>query len=207
MASAREAILGRLRLAKTTAQLPGVATKPLQPSLRQSIGDCLSRFQQEADALGVECFVESRAEDVRGRLGGLIAGCRVLSWDAEQLPYGTGALMGGATLGRSPRSEQALAGVGVTGCDAAIAETASLVLLSAPGRSRAVSLLPPLHIALVQQQQLVFTMADFVADNRARLRQSSSCTFITGPSRTADIELTLTLGIHGPGRVIVIVGP
>jgi L-lactate dehydrogenase complex protein LldG len=207
MASAREAILGRLRLSGAGARLPRVTAAPRAPAPGGSIDDCVRRFQHEAAALGVECFIESRAEDVRTRLEAIVAGCRLLSWDPEQLPYGAGAVVGAPTLGRSPRSEQALAEAGVTGCDAAIAETATLVLLSAPGRSRIVSLLPPVHVALAPRQQFVFSMADFFATSRSRLCQSSSCTFITGPSRTADIELTLTLGIHGPGRVIVIVGP
>jgi L-lactate dehydrogenase complex protein LldG len=70
-----------------------------------------------------------------------------------------------------------------------------------------VSLLPPFHIALVERRRLCFSMAEVFEAYRDRLAGSASCTFITGPSRTADIELTLTLGIHGPGRVAVIIGP
>ena len=70
-----------------------------------------------------------------------------------------------------------------------------------------VSLLPPFHVALVERSRLLFSMAEVFEAYRDRLESSASCTFITGPSRTADIELTLTLGIHGPGRVAVIVGP
>ena len=88
-----------------------------------------------------------------------------------------------------------------------MAETGSLVMFSAPGRSRAVSLLPQFHIALVERAKLYFSMAEVFETYRDRLEGSASCTFITGPSRTADIELTLTLGIHGPGRVAVIIGP
>lgn len=134
-------------------------------------------------------------------------GHAVLSWDADQLPYDVGALIPNASRGTSPRHEQSAAGVGVTGCDAAIAETASLALFSRPGRSRPVSLLPPVHIAIVQPQQFCYSMAEFFAAHAGDLCTAASCTFITGPSRTADIELTLTLGIHGPGRVVVIVGP
>jgi L-lactate dehydrogenase complex protein LldG len=50
-------------------------------------------------------------------------------------------------------------------------------------------------------------MGDYFRDRSEAIAGSACCTFITGPSRTADIELTLTLGVHGPGRVIVIVGP
>jgi L-lactate dehydrogenase complex protein LldG len=111
------------------------------------------------------------------------------------------------SFGRSPRADQARAEVGITGCDGAIAETASLVMLSSAGRSRAVSLLPPFHVAIVRREQLYLTMAEVFERCQTDFKASASCTFISGPSRTADIELTLTLGIHGPGRVAVIIGP
>jgi L-lactate dehydrogenase complex protein LldG len=80
-------------------------------------------------------------------------------------------------------------------------------MLSAPGRSRAVSLLPPVHVGIVRPEDLCFDMAEFFASRRDEFDRRASCTFITGPSRTADIELTLTLGIHGPGRLVIIIGP
>jgi len=115
--------------------------------------------------------------------------------------------MTGAIFGAASRDEQARAEVGVTGCDRAIAETGSLALITGPGRSRAVSLLPPFHLAVVSRLNVCYTMAEFFDDCRPQLATASSCTFITGPSRTADIELTLTLGIHGPGRVAIVIGP
>ena len=152
----------------------------------------MQRFLQEAAAVGVECWPEPSISDVRARVSALVDGLRVLSWDPEELPYGLGDLVSGASFGRSPRADQGGADVGLTGCDAAIAETGSLAMISAPGRSRAVSLLPPFHVALVSPDQVCFSMGEFFADHDARLRQAASCTFITGPSRTADIELTLT---------------
>src|SRR4029453_18924621 len=128
----------------------------------------------------------------RARVRSLIANQRVLAWDPSELPYGVGDLVPGAGLGRAPRAEQALADIGLTGCDAAIAETGSLAMISAPGRSRVVSLLPPAHIAIVAPTELTFSMAEFFADRADLLGRAASCTFITGPSRTADIELTLT---------------
>lgn len=96
------------------------------------------------------------------------------------------------------------ADIGISGVDFAVAETGSLVLLSGPGKSRLVTTLPPLHIALVRRGDLVPTMAS-LAPFLTYLHRSSkegfagSCiNFITGPSRTADIELTLTRGVHGP---------
>lgn len=205
--NSRDTILSRLRNAHAEVHLPDAEAEPAPPPARRPPGECLARFQAELAALGVDCFVEPSADAVTSRLRQLIDGRPTLAWDAAHLPYDAANTLTGATLGRATRDTQAAAEVGVTGCDAAIAETGSLVLLSAPGRSRAVSLLPPFHIALVRRTQVCFSMAEFFADRTDNLRQSASCTFITGPSRTADIELTLTLGIHGPGRVAVIVGP
>jgi len=167
----------------------------------------LDRFLLEARALGVEAFVEGSVASVRERLAAIVGTRRVLSWNPERLPYDAGAIVAGACLGSAPLREQADAEIGVTGCDAAIAETGSLVLLSAPGAARTVSLLPPVHVALVRPQDLCFSMGGFFEASAARMADASSCTVVTGPSRTADIELSLTIGVHGPGRVVVIVGP
>jgi L-lactate dehydrogenase complex protein LldG len=175
--------------------------------LRQSIEECAARFHVEATALGVECYIEHSPGDVRARLAALVDRRRVLSWDSEHLPYEAGQMLDRAIHGNAPREEQATAEVGITACDGAVAETGSLAIFSGPGRSRAVSLLPPCHVALVERRQLCFSMGEFFAVHRDALQASASCTFITGPSRTADIELTLTLGIHGPGRVAIIIGP
>jgi len=165
------------------------------------------RFVAEGRALGVDTFVETTPEGVRDRLATIIAGLRVLSWNPDQLPYGAGALVAGAAFGSSPRADQAAAEVGVTGCHGAIAETGSMALLSGPGCSRAVSLLPPLHVALVRPDDLFYGMGDFFSVHGDRIAGTASCTFVTGPSRTADIELSLTIGVHGPARVVIIVGP
>jgi len=203
----REQILERLRTARATVTVPRAEAPAPAPVVRRPLHECAERFLQEAAAVGIECWAESSAADVRARVQSLVAGRRVLAWDPSELPYGVGDLVPGAALGRSPRREQALAEIGVTGCDAAIAETGSLAMISAPGRSRIVSLLPPAHLAIVTADRLTFSMAEFFADRAGALRHAASCTFITGPSRTADIELTLTLGIHGPGKVTIVLGP
>jgi L-lactate dehydrogenase complex protein LldG len=124
------------------------------------------------------------------------------------LPYDVwNALPAGTATGATARDIQAAADVGVTGCHGAIAETGSLVVLSGRGTPRAASLLPPVHVCVVQAGQLFPTMGEFFATRSQEIAAAACCTFITGPSRTADIELTLTLGVHGPGNVIVVVGP
>ena len=205
MATARTLILRRLRAAQ--AQLPHADPVASVAPLTATLDECAARFSIEAAALGVDCFIAATDDDVKRRVDELTGNLRVMSWSREHLPYGLGDVLKDPILGVSSREQQAAAEIGVTGCDAAIAETGSLVLFSGPGRSRAVSLLPPVHLAIVDRAKLCFTMADVFAKHRTRLEQSAACTVITGPSRTADIELTLTLGIHGPGRVVVIIGP
>jgi L-lactate dehydrogenase complex protein LldG len=205
--SARAAVLSRLRDAQRTARLPEAETAPPALDGPRPPEECLERFRQELAALGVENHLEPTAEGVRARVKTLIDGLRVLSWDRDLLPYDLAPLLTGAAFGMSPRETQAAAEVGLTGCDGAIAETGTLALLSGKGRSRAVSLLPPVHVAVIRRADIVFGMAEYFRGRANGIAESAALTFVTGPSRTADIELTLTLGVHGPGKVIVVIGP
>ncbi len=95
--------------------------------------------------------------------------------------------------------------VGITTAQAAIAETGTLVLEQALERHRLVSLLPPVHIAIVNAKDVCETLGEAILHARVSCETSAAVTFITGPSRTADIELTLTIGVHGPKELYVIV--
>ncbi len=103
------------------------------------------------------------------------------------------------------RALTAAAEVGLTEADYAVAESGTLALLHRPGQGRALSLLPPVHVAIVRA-------ADLVPDLDALFRRlasdprhpASALTFITGPSRTGDIEFVLTKGVHGPGEVHIV---
>jgi len=101
------------------------------------------------------------------------------------------------------------ADIGITGVDYALAETGSLVLLTGVGRARSVSLLPPVHIAFVKTSQIISGFDDLFAalvrdQPSDAVNLGSAVTFITGPSRTADIELTLVVGVHGPQELHVV---
>jgi L-lactate dehydrogenase complex protein LldG len=98
----------------------------------------------------------------------------------------------------------ARADIGVTGVDYALAETGSLVLVARPGQPRSVSLLPPVHIALIRPEQIIRgfdELFELLRDDFEATGVKSAVTFITGPSRTADIELTLVVGVHGPQQL------
>jgi L-lactate dehydrogenase complex protein LldG len=95
--------------------------------------------------------------------------------------------------------------VGITGAFCAIAETGTLMLLSGPRTPGATSLLPETHIAVVRTGRIVRSMEDAWGLLRSEHpAMPRSVNFISGPSRTADIEQTLVLGAHGPYRVHIV---
>lgn len=106
-----------------------------------------------------------------------------------------------AALGLPAADDPARADLGVSGALCGIAATGSLVLSSRAGRLA--SLLPATHLAVLRAEQLVPTLSEALELRSGPL--PSAWTLATGPSRTADIELTLSTGVHGPGRVHVIV--
>ena len=93
--------------------------------------------------------------------------------------------------------------VGITGVDYAIAETGSCILFASNMVSRAISLMPEIHICIVEKSQIVPDLDVVFAIYRDFILNQSSKYFniMTGPSRSADIEQTLVTGVHGPGEV------
>ncbi|MCI0862638.1 MAG: lactate utilization protein [Chloroflexi bacterium] len=108
------------------------------------------------------------------------------------------------------REEIRQSGIGITGADYALAETGSLIILPRRGLSRLVSLVPPVHIALVRPEDLLDSLDDLFLLRRLEYHQrggemGSYLNFITGPSRTADIEMTIVEGVHGPKEVHMVI--
>jgi L-lactate dehydrogenase complex protein LldG len=150
----------------------------------------------------------------------------IIAWDHHQLslagldallndlgvdtPDGRIAHSGGERAARLQTLEPAQ--VCISGADVGIAESGTLVLLSGGGRGRMASLLAPVHIAVLRADQLVRGLGEALARLQAQrgpdiFADASNLTLITGPSRTADIELTLTLGVHGPREIhVVLIG-
>jgi len=94
---------------------------------------------------------------------------------------------------------------GISSADYGLADTGSLVMISSREEARLVSLLPPAHIAIVPASKLLTGLDELYRTHPKPADLSSSMVFITGPSRTADIEQILVRGVHGPGEVHVIV--
>ncbi len=120
--------------------------------------------------------------------------------DELRLPARTACLDEDASLllELEPTADAWTADVGITLAELAIAETGSILIEAGPGRARLNSLTPPVHVALLRQDQLVANLE--AAFNRELTRTTI---LITGPSRTADIEGVLVRGVHGPKDIVV----
>lgn len=185
--SAREAILDSIRT-HLAASAPGDEhpVSPVNPVILSN-SDPVDRFKQSVESVSGHCIVTTDVTDVvRQILAGLNAKHIAKSDDA-------------------PNAHDIFHfDVGISTAQVAIAETGTLVLDSACERHRLVSLVPPVHIAIVNASSIVETLSEALTLLQKK-EISPAITFITGPSRTADIELTLAIGVHGPQQLYVIV--
>jgi L-lactate dehydrogenase complex protein LldG len=204
---------------------PGEIADTIRRELSERWPATLERFRREFERVGGVLHRVAAVEDVPALVARLAAERgvrRVVTWHpaalGADLPSGLlrqgldtlvmpdGAVEDGPERARL-RAAVAAAEVGVTGTDLAIAETGSLVLRSGPGRPRSTSLLPPYHVAVFDRTSLIESLAQlgvFLEAWQAAAgppADGAAVQIITGPSRTADIELTLTRGVHGPREV------
>jgi L-lactate dehydrogenase complex protein LldG len=138
----------------------------------------------------------------------------ILAWNASNLPIehvdtalgDLGLTLVSPTDLRTPESRDKVRHIrcGITGVEAAFAATGSMLMLAGPGTNRSASLLPFRHIALIPFSRLYRNFEEWLAEKREAgtlvdiLRQRANITLVSGPSKSADIEMALTLGVHGP---------
>lgn len=94
--------------------------------------------------------------------------------------------------------------LGITGSIAGLAESGSVVLSHGPGRPRMASLIPEVHVALVEVRSLYWTLSHWAQGYPEAVNETANLVLVTGPSRTGDIEQTLNLGVHGPRHLHVV---
>ena len=202
----------------------GQAAEVVRRQMLERWPQALARFREEfEDVAGVFHRVSSMDEvpGVIRRIAQERQATSVLSWHPGVLGLDLRGSLGAegfsvtvapvgdpdAAARASHRDAAARAEIGVTGVDWALAETGTLVLVSGRGRPRSTSLLPATHVAvfgrdrLVESLEQVGVMLEALHVNPALSMSGAVINFITGPSRTADIELTLTRGVHGPKEV------
>ncbi len=217
--SARERILERIRTAQGR---PGAA--PTEAELaqarsvieRRAIGpqpsfahtaDPLAQFRRECDRLGTThgeaADAQGIAREVARYLDANGLERRIVAWP-EFAPLD----WAGAGIAAEIRPANGEDRTGLTGSFCAIAETGTALLLCGATEPKTTALLPETHICVVRRSRLVDTMEDAFALTRAEAGElPRAAFFVSGPSRTADIEQTIVIGAHGPYRVHVIVVP
>ena len=186
-------------------------TLPAQPVA----SNVIELFKQNLEAVDGHCIIAHSKGEIAGALTQIISALqktkvraqRIAISDApelERLMHMTDLQI--EELGIAPNASDIFAfDVGITTAQAAIAETGTLVLDSARERHRLVSLVPPVHIAIVDGATIYGTLGETLSMLQNGEELSPAITFITGPSRTGDIELTLTIGVHGPQELYVII--
>lgn len=216
MTAARDDILRQVRAAlnhtpssapSTTTGLPPESLTRLA-EVRRPAGEReadLAQLLIEAGKLGVKTRRVTSQDDLRVALEELVRAegvSQAVVWDTPDLramcvPSTLAEL--GVELVPVGADKRAIAAceLGVTQVDAALPETGTLVLTSAPDKPRMASLVPRVHLAILRPSALRADLSEVFAE----VKQRGYYVFVTGPSRTADIELTLTIGVHGPAAL------
>jgi len=174
-----------------------------QPPLRQGSELPVQRFERELTALGgsvIRCDSKNIGKNILAVLE-LNKSSWIQAWDRDKFPDGLLEELNNSGIRVQTEPDPDIK-VGLTAASAGIAETGTLAISRGLGCPQTASLLPEIHIAVLNQGDIYESLTDVL--NLAELRESSYVTLISGPSRTADIQMTLTIGVHGPAKVIVI---
>jgi L-lactate utilization protein LutB len=184
--TARDQMLARVRSALgRSVKDPVPAPPPVRLQIPDSpLADRPAQFAAALTALGGQVILPYSKQDVREAIKSIVRGRSVVTTEAGDVRT---------------------AEVGINFADYALADTGSLVFLSESHESRLISLLPPVHIALIARKKILSGLDELFTLVPQPMAQSSAMALVTGPSRTADIEMRLVRGVHGPGEIHVII--
>jgi L-lactate dehydrogenase complex protein LldG len=210
----RSEFLARVETAQAAAILPDHPSEdPGQwvPDLPEV--DLVERFVEMAEKMAAEVHTGA-VDDVIAEVIERYAIDNYMSWDVDRID-GLDRLPDGLhrIVTETPRGPEGRAAhnagymdcrLGITGAEAAFAETGTIVVRSGPGRPRMASLVPLVHVAVLRTDRIFRSASHWAADPSARMSEGSNVVFITGPSKTADIESIVTLGVHGPKHLHIV---
>ncbi len=187
---------------------------PNAPAVRLQISTAdpdarLLRFHKAVENLAGKIQQVASLSEARAYASALLKGGTAIASNAPLLrECGITALAGVRTgvldAGRL-RSLCAAANIGITSADYALADTGTLVMLSSTEEARMISLLPPVHLAVIRRGRILADLDELFSFRPRPDLSSSSMVLITGSSRTADIEQILIRGVHGPGELHVVI--
>ena len=224
----RENIFGRIREALTVpAPMPGHGLQGLParpsdaspaaharqwlPKVGATFEERLSLFRAQATALRAEFLLAENREQVVSALLGLRdrEGWKKVGTHSGELTDFACAKLGLPTCqtdGGYDVHELESCQVGLTECDALVAQTGSVLVTARSAGGRALSVLPPHHVVLARREQLLGDLPDAFALLKQKYSSNypSFISLITGPSRTGDIERILVLGAHGPKQLTIV---
>ncbi|HLY19226.1 MAG TPA: lactate utilization protein [Bryobacteraceae bacterium] len=207
----REHILHTVRTALKRGAGQGIAEPPpvrlrvpeVDPDTR------VARMLSRVEALAGKTLRAPSMDEARVYTAEVLGGRSAVASNAPFLrECGIGGLPGvetGFTDSAALRARCAVVDVGITSADYALADTGTLVMLAGLAEARLISLLPPVHIAVVPAARVLSGLDELLTLVSHPAEQTSSMVMITGPSRTADIEQILVRGVHGPGEIHVVV--
>lgn len=207
--SARERILGAVRQYLGRSDGDPVAPPPPVPLLGRVDLDAEARLRQFGERLAavgghLHVGLHDGGLAVVRELLGRYAPRTIARSDGPAVAALVAALPEHGWLPIAASKEELFgAELGLTGAQWAIAETGTLVLDMAQERHRFASLLPPVHVALLPASRILCDLGEALRTLGQPL--PNTVTFVTGPSRTADIELQLVVGVHGPKQLHVVV--
>ena len=227
MTTSRDRILNKLRTARRP--FPDAAPRPQAFQPVTVVDDTrpaalYALFAERMAAMSGQTFLVDGDEAARAKVLELLREQNVghvLAWDFQYIPV-AGLQEAVAAAGiritfpdahgpdrKAILDDARLAGAGIIGADAAAASTATLIVPAGPGRGRIPTVLPQMLIAVITLDQLVPHLESWLERERSAgsptIRAAANLCFITGPSRTGDIEMQTVLGVHGPGIVRVVV--
>ena len=221
-------IAGRLgRDIKTSVQRPNWAYNPQEEVFKgASLDDLLNAFKTQCSKSGVEVIVTNK-EQVAGAIQDrikVLGGGPVVTWKDQRYEesFGLGKLFKeklpqdqievfewNSTLGRENIEKANIANIGITISEITLAESGTVVVFSGKDRGRTVNFLPVNSIVLIPKSSLVPRMTQAAKILREKVNKGEtlpSCiNYITGPSKSSDIEMKLVVGVHGPVKVNYIV--
>ncbi len=187
------------RLEQRAAARPSAGRRPAAPSEAAPPQEAppAARFRREWEALGGQ-LIPVRAADLPAaltdwlrehRAGAVHVTAAARRWLPDEVPF------------RLTQEADPSLRFGLTTALAAVAETGSLLLTGADRDALSASLLPRVHLAVLHADDILPTLAEALA--LPAWRAAPAAVLVSGPSRTADIEMTLTIGVHGPEKVVV----
>ena len=207
----RDYVLHKVRtgLARSAEQPPGPAPQVRLRVPEVSMSTRIQSLLNRVEALAGKTYLAQTPTDALAYVRDLVTGKTAVASNAPLLREcgitDLPSVRSGLFQREELREVSASADFGITSADYALADTGTLVMLSSPKEARLISLLPPVHIAVVARERILTGLDELLTILPHPTEQTSSMVLITGPSRTADIEQILVRGVHGPGEIHVIV--